>query len=384
MAMPVVAARVERASLEEQIPLVGQLKAREEVSIVSEVDARVVEIGFEEGAPVEQGQTLYRLDSRKQDALVAEAQARLDLAQSELRRGRELLDRNTIPPQEFDRLQAAVLTAEAALLLATAGQEDTVISAPFPGTMAERIASPGQFVSRGSTLGTLTQLDPLELEFQIPERYVSQVAEGLVARLTTIAYPGEPFAAELSYIAPELATDSRTLTVKALIDNADGRLRPGMFGTIALIFSARDDALVVPESSLRYQGDLVFVTTVDADRLAAFQPVEVGLRLAGKAEILSGLAEGDIVVIEGFQKLGPGSPVSFAPASAQHGVDPDLPPVDSPPEPADAAADRLTSPPEDPSKPASPSDPPTTNSQADPPTPSAQPDSEDPPAPSTN
>ena len=335
MAMPVIAARVRRQALEEKLPLVGSLQAKEDIRVVSELDGRVVKIGFESGRTVEAGAPLFELDSRRQRALRDEARARLDLAVSELKRGEAMFQSKTIPPQELERLRAAHAAADAQLAAAAADLEDTVIEAPFRGAVSEREVSVGQFVRRGEELALLLQTDPLELVFQIPERHVGQIALGQAIELNTVARPGEPFAGEVGYISPKLDEDSRTLMVKAYLPNPDGKLRAGMFGTVELAFRALDSALILPETAVLMDADRVYVVGVDAEKKAFFRPVKTGIRLAGRIEIVEGLAEGDIVVIEGYQKLGPGSPVVFAPESAEHGVE-DPPPAENP---APAAGD---------------------------------------------
>ncbi len=329
MAMPVIAAKVAREALEERLPLIGSLRAREEVRLISEVDARIERIGFDEGTLVTAGTVLFEFDSRRQAARLADGEARHALALSELNRGRELLERRTIPPQEFDRLQAAYLSAEAELSQLRADLEDTSVVAPFDGVMTSRMTSVGQFITRGTELAGLIQMDPLEVEFQVPERFVSQIREGQRIRMRTVAFGDEDFEGVVDYVAPRIDPQSRSLEVKASMANSDGRLRPGQFGTIDLVFRSREDALVIPETAVRYQAGDVFVTMVDDERRVSFQPVTAGMRLEGRIEILDGLQEGDVIVIEGFQKVGPGSKVLFAAGSADHGVEPD---------PADAGA----------------------------------------------
>lgn len=327
--VPVVAATVERRALEERLSLVGSVQAPEEVRLVSETDGRITEIGFEEGSPVGAGAVLFRIDDRKQLAKLEEARARLDLAESNLRRGEDLLREKTIPPQEFDRLQTEVRIAEAAVEGFAAELEDTVVRAPFAGVAGERSVSLGQVVTRGVPLAELLQADPAEVSFSVPERHAARLEVGGTMILKTVAHPGEPFEGIIGYVAPSLDRASRTLDVKARIPNPDGRLRPGMFGTVELVFRVRDDALVVPEACLVHQGERTLVLVIDADRMIAFQPVETGVRLEGSVEILDGLSAGQLVVVEGVQKVGPGSRVSLSPESSRFGVSPDPAPGDS-------------------------------------------------------
>lgn len=313
--------------LEERLPLVGNVRAKDSVRLQSELEARVLACQFEEGAFVKAGTVLFSLDRRREEARLAEALARQERALKDLERGKVLLESKTIPPQEEDRLKEAALAAEANVQLLRAAVEDAEVKAPFDGLVGERAASVGQFIGRGGALATLTRIDPLEVEFEVPERYASQLAAGQVVRLETTAYPGAPFEGKVSFLAPEVNQSSRTLRVKADLANADRKLRPGMFGVITLVFSVRENALVIPEGAIQQMGDQSMVVLVGADNKAVFQPVKTGVRMAGRAEVLDGLKEGDKVVVEGHQKTRPGATIIAMPGSAQYGVEPTPPPA---------------------------------------------------------
>ncbi len=337
MAMPVVVAPVKREPLEERIPMVGSLEPKEDIRVLSETSARIVKISFTPGTPVAPGDVLFELDSRKQKAMLAEGKAKLALTESELARGEELMAKKNIPAQEFDRLKAAKLQAEAQVASLEADLEDTIIRAPFAGSVSDRKVSIGQFVARGEELALLLQTDPLELVFQVPERYVGQISLGQTIRLNIVAYHGETFEGKVGYISPKLDETSRTLLVKVYLSNPEGRLRSGMFGTVDLLYRARENALTVPESAVLLDADRVYVVAVNAEKKAEFRPIKVGERLAGRVEILEGLAEGDLVVVEGYQKLGPGSAIAISADSAVHGVTPEPAPApDAAPAPAPA------------------------------------------------
>lgn len=315
-----VVAQAHRQPLEEKISLIGNLAPKESVELRSEIEGRVLALEFDEGERVEAGKVLVRLDAGKLEAEVAEAEARHELARQDFERGRTLLERGTISVQQFDQFRATLDATRATLRLAQERLADAVVRAPFAGQVGERLVSPGQYVSRGELLSTLTQTDPLEVELHVPERYLGQVAAGQRIDVGTAAYPGERFAGTVYFLAPRLDERSRTLLVKAYIDNADGRLKPGMFASLELIFRARENVVVVPEAALSYRGDEVTVVVLDAEGRAEPRLVEVGVRLAGLAEIVSGVAAGEHVVVEGAQKLAPGTPVSIAPESRRYGV----------------------------------------------------------------
>ncbi len=323
-AAQVVVAEAKVEPVAEKISVVGTLQANEIVSIQSEIDALIEKIGFSEGELVEEGQVLFELDDAKLVATVEQTKANFKLAETILERNRTLLKSRTISQQEFDRAQATYLADGAALELARQNLEDATIHAPFSGIMAERLVSPGQFISRGSVLCTLVDLDPIKAEFNVPERFISQLALNQRIEIRLTAYPGESFEGVVYFIAPRLDTSTRTVLVKAKVSNEDGRLKPGMFGNLDLILKTKEEAIVIPEIAISYNEDQAFVYVVSKEMQAEPRMVEVGLRLAGASEITNGLEAGDLVITEGFQKIGPGAPVAISPKSNLTAKEPEV------------------------------------------------------------
>jgi membrane fusion protein (multidrug efflux system) len=324
-----VVAPVIRGGLEESLRLVGSLRAGEQVEIVSEIDSQIAALKFKEGERVKKGQVIIVLDDAKLKASLDEAKARLELATAELKRGQELLEKKTITEQEADRLLFQQRSADAAVRMTQEQFDDAVISAPFDGVLAEHDLSPGQIVSRGQKLVWLVQTSPLEVEFNVPERYVSQVAKQQKVQIESVAFPGRKFEGSVDYISPRLDEATRTALVKARLQNEDGLLKPGMYGTLNLIFRLRENVLTIPEAALSYQGDHVSVVVMNPVGKAEFRQVTTGLRLQEKAEITGGLEEGERVVVEGYQKMGPGTTVLIAPESERYGITPPPPPADT-------------------------------------------------------
>ncbi|MBI5024137.1 MAG: efflux RND transporter periplasmic adaptor subunit [Candidatus Omnitrophica bacterium] len=194
--------------------------------------------------------------------------------------------------------------------------KETVITAAFGGVMGERKVSLGQFVNQGTTLTYLINQDPLKAEFRVPERFLSQLKDGQSIEVTVAACPDEEFKGDVYFIDPQVEEQTRTALVKAKLPNPEGKLRRGMFANLNLIVSVRSRALVVPEAALIAKGEEVFVFTIDQDNKARMKKVGVGVRLAGKAEIVEGLSEGENVIVEGYQKIGPGSPVKVKDVSS--------------------------------------------------------------------
>lgn len=315
-----VIAPVEQRPIEEKIFLVGNLAPNEFVDIRSEIDGQVTNIGFEEGDFVEAGQVLVRLDDSKLLAQVEQARAQYELAKQDLDRGRTLLARRTISEQQFDQFRTTFEAASASLRLAQERLGDSVLRAPFSGHMTERRVSLGQYVDTGELISSLVQINPLKVEFNVPERYLAQVAVDQTIAITSEAYPDERFTGQVYFVSPQLDERNRTVLVKAMVDNSQRRLKPGMFAKLELIFRAREDALVIPESAISFHGDETTVVVMNEEGRAEFRTVRVGLRLAGMAEILDGLHAGELLVVEGFQKMGPGTRIQISPRSRRYGV----------------------------------------------------------------
>ncbi len=316
-AVSVVAEIVKREKIEEKISLVGSLAADEFVEIKNEIAGVIEEIGFDEGQPVDKGQMLFMIDADKLKASLSQAEANLGLAHTTFDRLSSLIKSGAVSQQEYDQAKSDLEAKEAELELIKAQLKETVITAAFGGVMGERKVSLGQFVNQGATLTYLINQDPLKAEFRVPERFLGQLKEGQTIEVTVAAYPDEKFQGEVYFIDPQVEEQTRTALVKAKLPNPQGKLRRGMFANLDLIVSVRSQALVVPEAALILKGDNVFVFAVDPENKAQMKKVQVGVRLAGKAEIVEGLSEGENVVVEGYQKIGPGSPVKIKSTSPE-------------------------------------------------------------------
>ena len=307
-------------NLAQEVELVGTLVARDHVRVVSEVDAVVREIAFEEGGRVEDGQKLFALDRVRLEAGLGDAEARFGLANANRVRARTLLDSRTISAQEFDQVEAGFLAAQAALTAAREDLSDATIVAPFPGLAGKRLVSVGQFVRRGDALVDVVRVDPLEVEIGVPERFTGGLRLGLPLVFASPARAGESFRGVVTYVGPSVDVSTRTLPIKATLDNADGRLRPGMFGQAVLQVGEPVAALVVPSSAITISPVGARVVVRNEKGQAELRTVEAGRYFAGRTEIRSGLVAGEQVVVEGHQKMGPGSTILVSPKSAAYGI----------------------------------------------------------------
>ncbi|NJO55885.1 MAG: efflux RND transporter periplasmic adaptor subunit, partial [Rhodospirillales bacterium] len=290
----------------------------EQVELKSETDGTVQEINFEEGQPVDQGRLLVALDATKFAASLAEAEANHALSKGNLDRAKQLLGDKLISQQEYDQTAASFAANEAGVQLRRRQLQDARIYAPFSGIVSARMISPGQVISRNTTLTWLVDLDPLKVEVNVPERFLSQVLPGQDIALTVSAWPGESFTGRVYFASPYVNPDTRTMLVKAELPNADLRLKPGMFAGLSLTLQVRSNAIVIPEVAIGQvlEGGRATVMLVSAENRAELRPIKVGLRLDGRVEVTEGLQEGEKVIVEGLQKIGPGMPVTLAPEEA--------------------------------------------------------------------
>ncbi len=311
----VVSVAARQQPVTERISLVGTMMANEYVAIKNEIDGRVELINFDEGQPVVKGRLLIQLDQGKLAAALAQSEANFKLADANLKRNESLLAEKAISQREADQAVASYESSRATVELMKQQLKDTTIFAAFDGVMGARVVSPGQVVTKGTTLTSLVSLDPIKIEFKVPERFLSELRVGQSIAISVAAYPGQTFTGNVYFVDPRVDEQTRTALLKARLSNPDQRLKPGMFSNLELTLRIRDNAIVIPEAALILLNSKASVFVLNQENVAQQRGVEVGLRLAGEAEITSGLAVGDRVVVEGHHKLQPGAKVVLAPAA---------------------------------------------------------------------
>ncbi|NQU11241.1 efflux RND transporter periplasmic adaptor subunit [bacterium] len=311
-ALPVEVRLAEAKTVEDRLSAVGTVAANEVVHIKSEVGGRIVSVGFTEGALVQQGDILFRLNDAKLKAALESAEARFLKATNNLERGRSLLANQTISPQEFDDAQAEFKDANGLLTLARERFNDATIRSPLTGRAGARLISPGNVIDTDQILVTVVETDPMKLDFAVPERFLPQLQVGQQADVIVAALPGRTFTGEVYLIDPQINPSTRMARLKARVPNPDGLLRDGLFANVTLITGTRAEAVVVPEQALVPQIDKVIVFVVE-DGQARRREVRLGARLPGEVEIVDGLQAGEPVVTSGQQKLRDQMPVQVLP-----------------------------------------------------------------------
>src|SRR5690606_22686968 len=185
----------------------------------------------------------------------------------------------------------------------------TVIQAPFDGLIGLRNVSVGDYVSPGADLVPIEAVDPLKVDFRIPEQYVGSVDTGLKLTLSFDALPGQSREGQVGAISPVVDVGGRSLLLRATVPNADDTLRPGMFARVRLQLS-NAEALMVPETALSPSGDTQYVFKVEQG-VARRVPVKIGLRREGMVELEEGVQAGDQVIVSGLQKVSDGAAVKI-------------------------------------------------------------------------
>jgi membrane fusion protein (multidrug efflux system) len=297
--------------LPQSITTVGSLRSDEAVIVRPEIAGRVAEIAFQEGQRVTRGQVLIRLDDSVQRADFERARANLTLSKSKYERAVDLRAKGFISSQAKDEAENTFKVAQADAELAAARLAKTEIKAPFGGIIGLRSVSVGDYVKEGQDIVNLEEIDPLKVDFRVPEVFLAQVKSGQVLQITMDALPDRTWPGQVYAINPLVDASGRAIAIRAQVPNHDGRLRPGMFARVRLLTSEARDSLMIPEESIFPVGDDKYVYKV-VDGRAMRQKVDIGLRREGKVEILGGLQPSDMVVTAGVVKLRDGAPVRVA------------------------------------------------------------------------
>ena len=314
--IPVNMMKVAATPVSNTVNAVGALIAEDSVVLRPEIDGRIDRLLFSEGQPVKKGALLVTLDSADQRARVAAAQADLKLAESRYKRSEELVAQNFISKQALDEARANLDILHARLRQEQVALDKTMLRAPFAALVGLRQVSPGAYVSKGDDIVRLDALGNLKLEVPVPETYLTLVRIGLPITLTIDALPGQSFSGKVHAIDPVVDPVSRNVRVRARIANPKGQLKPGMFARAVADLGGKTHAILLPEQVIvpRPDGNYVFLAV---NGKAELRKVVLGKREPGRVEIVSGVAVGDTVILDGQIKLRPGVPVVTLEQAAQ-------------------------------------------------------------------
>ena len=317
-AEPVNSFEVREEQWQPRVAAVGSVVAVQGTVVSAEADGMVREITFEAGSIVKAGDELVRLDVDIERAQLRSAEAAAEWAHVTLKRAQELIGSRAISRAELDSAEAGVKQADAQVDNIQATIAKKVVRAPFAGRLGIRRISVGDFLSKGSPVVSLQSLDPVYVEFSLPQQRLGDLAEGLTVAVTADSYPGDQFAGKITAVDPDVDPATRNVRIQATLANADGRLRPGMFVSVDVLLAQAQDVLVIPATSVVHSphGASIFVIEegeADAQGKKALvvrqQPVRLGARRGDFVVATDGATAGDQIVSTGVFKLRPGTSV---------------------------------------------------------------------------
>lgn len=289
--------------VEDKIFTTGTLQANEEVELATESSGLIEDIYLKEGADVKKGDLLIKLNDSELTAQFKRAEYRLTLAEDREKRQKQLLDKGGLSQEEYEATlnEVNVLRAEVALINAQIAKKE--IRAPFSGKLGLKYVSDGSYISPNSRIATLQDIDPIKINFSIPERYAAEIEVGTKV-IFSVQGIDEKITAEIYAKEPRIDSQTRSLQVRAKSENTDGKLLPGAFADLELILNTYENANLVPSISIipELQGQKVYVLK---NGVVQAQSVITGLRTASKVQILEGVEVGDTVLTTGLLQVRP-------------------------------------------------------------------------------
>ncbi|MCU7871750.1 MAG: efflux RND transporter periplasmic adaptor subunit [Candidatus Thiodiazotropha sp. (ex Codakia rugifera)] len=321
MVMPpetVTATVVSEDEWEQIVRATGSVRAAQGVTVSAEIGGRVAEISFESGAQISAGDVLLQMDTATEDAQLASALATAALARTELARIRKLIKRNVTSADELDQAEAQVKETAAQVGVIRAAIAKKTVRAPFAGHLGLRQVNLGEILKEGTAIVSLQNLDPVHVDFSLPQRELARLTTNMKVRVASDVAPGEIFEGKLIAVNPEVDPVTRNVRVRTLAANPGGQLRTGMFASVEVVLPQSRHVLSVPATSVLYApfGNSVFVIDEQQDeqsgeksKVLRQQLVQLGEARGDFIEITKGLKPGETVVTSGVFKLSAGTQV---------------------------------------------------------------------------
>ncbi|HEU4619289.1 MAG TPA: efflux RND transporter periplasmic adaptor subunit [Gammaproteobacteria bacterium] len=338
-AAEVTTAKVLMRDLHSWADFTGRIQAVDTVEVRPRVEGYLESVGFEEGGRVEKGAVLFEIDARpfkaEVDRLRAEreqAKAELGLAESNRKRAERLFAQNATSREELESLESGASVAKAKLAAVEAALESakldlgfTKVTAPISGRVSRAVVTPGNLVDSSTLLTTIVSDDPVYVYFDADEHtYLDQVqasahasgsegnegSEGSDVYVGLINEEGYPHAARLDFVDNHVDAEHGTIRARAVLDNPDGRFTPGLFARLRVVGPEVERSALVEDRAIGTDLGRKFVLTVNEQNVAEYRPVETGALVDGLRVVTSGLHEGDVVIVNGLQRVRPGMPVA--------------------------------------------------------------------------
>lgn len=315
----VAAAQVTTMRWQPELRAVGTVQAVQGVMVNNQVPGQVEQILFESGEMVEAAQALVKLDTEVDEADLAGLEAARSLAETQLGRNRRLLADRAVSQGDFDEASARLQQTEAEVAAKRALIEKKTIRAPFSGQLGIRQIDLGQYLVAGSSIVALEALDPVYVDYALPERNLAEVAVGQKVEVRVAAYPQRVFRGIVQAVSPAVDQATRNVEVRALLENPEHLLRPGMFAKVATLLPEQDQVLTLPREAITFNtyGDSVFVISSgegeqEGKQVVQRRQIQTGAVRGERVAVLSGLSAGERVVTAGQVKLRNGAEVTIA------------------------------------------------------------------------
>lgn len=296
--------------LDNKVLTTGTIMANEEVELKSETTGKITQIYFKEGSYVKSGDLLIKINDAELQAQLQSAKSRLELQKETEYRQKRLLEKEAISQEDYDMTANQLRVNEAEVELIKAQIDKTEIRAPFSGIIGLRHVSKGSFVNNSTIIATLQDIDPVKVNFSIPERYSSLVKNGDEVNFT-ITGSSKQYKGKIYAIEPKIDPVTRTLQLRALCSNSGREILPGTFADIELVLDKIENAMLIPSEALipDISGQKVYLYR---NGTAVPQPVEIGIRTDVSVQLISGVNEGDTIIASGMLQLRPGLPVKIS------------------------------------------------------------------------
>jgi membrane fusion protein (multidrug efflux system) len=308
--VPVQVAPVSTVTVERVADAVGAFYANEEVTVSSQIDARIEWLGPDMGDHVRAGDVILKLDGADIRAELREVAARLAKARADDVRAQQLRQEGIMAAELAEKMRTDVTVLEAQRDVLAVKLDRTVIRSPLTGAIAERLVSVGEVVQKAHALYRIVEDNPLKFRTPIPERFAAFLRLGLTVRVRVDAYAGRTFAGTVTRINPTSEAANRSITIEAEVPNPEGLLKPGFFGVGSLVYDEHAHALAVPARALTSFAGVTKLFVI-ADGKAQERVVRTGVIVAGgQRQIIDGVAEGEQVAVTSVDKLEHGLPVS--------------------------------------------------------------------------
>ncbi len=308
--LPVKAHITKYETLDNKVLTTGTVLANEEVDLKSEVNGKITKLLFKEGSFVKAGDLLVKINDADLQAQLQSAKSRLELQKDTEYRQKQLLEKEAISQEDYDMTANQLQVNQAEVELIKAQIDKTEIRAPFDGIIGLRNVSEGSFVTNAMVIASLQNINPIKIDFSIPERYSSMVNVGDEISFT-ITGNNKQYVGKVYAIEPKIDPVTRTLQLRALCSNTGREILPGSFANIQLVLKKIENAILIPSEALipDIKGQKVFIYR---NGKVTPQQVGTGIRNDINVQLTSGISEGDTIITSGMLQLRPGTPVTIS------------------------------------------------------------------------